>query len=161
MMFKNKNISVIWLLLWTFFHIALGFACFYLGYFVMILLALFTFPLLQTLLLILRFNSDKSGYWLLIYLPIFISAGLINFVHPIVLTVIGIFFIELILYLITHKFGNFVFSAISLIGLALIFQFVSTSFFQNLELETRLFFLLFLSSFFIGFGIESHRWKII
>ena len=120
-----------WLLIWVVTHISLGFACFYLGYFAMVLLAMFTFPLLQTLVLILRFEKEKPGYWLLSYLPIVLSPRIIETISPIGIAIMYILFVEFILFLMSNKFGKFIFTTFSLFGLAIIYYFLETVFFQN------------------------------
>lgn len=145
------------MLLWVVSHIALGYACFYLGYFLMVLLALFSFPLMQTLLLIIRFPTEKASYWLLIYLPTFVAAALIDSVNLIILLGFSVLFIEFVLFLMTKKFGRFTFTVIGMIGLGTLFMYNQSYFNTSLDFEAGYFFFLLLSSSFLGLGIEAHK----
>ena len=158
---KENKISYWWILLWIVSNIALGFACFYIGYFAMVLAAVITFPILQALLLSLKFESIRSYYWLLLYFSIFLSGIFMSlgFIGLIATLIFNLIVGEVLLGLISKKFGRFVFTAISLLGVGVIYKFMEIRFTFHISGEVKLLIVLFVSSFFTGLGIEVHRWN--
>ncbi len=149
-------------MIWAASNLAVGLFSLYLGgYFLMALLAAFLFPLTQTLLIMLRSTKEEDpGYWLLNYLAIFIIVGINNIVSPIIILLIYVLISEIVLMLITNKFGRFVFSAITLSGLGLLYAFSESILFNSLDIQYKYVIILLVSSFVTGFGIEAHRWNV-
>jgi len=161
-MIKTDKISAVWISLWVISNLVVGlFSLFVGGYFLMVLLAAFLFPLTQTLLLMLRYDKDQNpGYWLLSYLTVFIIAAIYNFVSPIITLLTFVFISEIVLMLITNKFGRFVFSAITILGMGLLYVFSESLFFKNSDVRLQFIFILSISSLVTGFAMEAHKWNI-
>lgn len=158
-MIENTNkISYSWILLWVITHTLIGILSFYLEHFRMAFLLILVFPIIEVVLLSIIYDRNRTPFWLLIYLFYILSLFLNGYSVPlIILLIIDILLCELLLYFISTRFNNFIFSIFSVIGVLIIYGISKIRFFINFSFEVKSIIAIVIISLFTGLGIELHR----